>query len=216
MIKAVIFDLDGTLVDSIKDIAVSMNSALEKYNLPIHSVEKYKYFVGNGVPKLVERAIPKEELNEQIFNDVHKAFSEYYRENLDNTTPFDGIIDSLNTLKSRGMRLALISNKRDVFTQSIAKNLFGDFFDIVLGNNDEYPLKPNPVSTLAILKEFGILPCETVFLGDSGVDMETAVNSGCFPVGVAWGLRTEQELLESGAKHILHSPSEIAPFILGV
>ncbi len=217
MIKAVIFDLDGTLVDSIKDIAISTNYALSKYGFPTHEFEKYNYFVGNGVPKLIERAIPKEKLNEQSFNNVHKTFSEHYGQNyLANTVPYEGVIESLNNLKKAGVRLAVLSNKKDEYTQKIVAELFGNIFDFVLGKSEEYPLKPNPESTFAAIKGFGVGREECAFLGDSGVDMETAVNSGCIPIGVTWGFRTEQELIESGAEYLIHNANNIANFLLGL
>ena len=217
MIKAVIFDLDGTLVDSIADLCNSSNFALKKYGFPQHELYKYNYFVGNGMTNLIERVIPKEALNKETFQKVYDAFIEHYSSNyLVNTAPFDGINESLNTLKENGIKLAVLSNKKDEFTKRIAKELFGDVFSAVSGKKDAVPLKPNPDSTLNILKSFGVSPSECAFLGDSGVDMETAVNSGCVPVGVLWGLRTEDELKNSGAKHLIHNPTEIAPFILGI
>ncbi len=217
MIKAVIFDLDGTLVDSIKDIGISTNYALNKYGFPIHELSEYNYFVGNGVPKLIERAIPKEDLNEQSFNNVLTAFSEYYGKNyLANTVPYKDINECLTVLKQNGIALAVLSNKKDEYTQKIVLKLFGDTFDFVLGKSEAYPLKPNPASTLDIIEKLGISEKECAFLGDSGVDMQTAVNSGCLPIGVTWGLRTEDELKANGAKYLIHKPNDIAEFILGI
>ncbi len=216
MIKAVIFDLDGTLVDSIADLCNSSNFALKKYGFPQHELYKYNYFVGNGMTNLIERVIPKEALNKETFQKVYDAFIEHYSSNyLVNTTPYDGVLESLKTLKENNIKLAILSNKKDEFTQRIAKELLGGMFDMVSGKREGCPLKPDPDSTLDILKHFGVTASECAFLGDSGVDMETAVNSGCLPVGVLWGLRTEDELSNSGAKHLIHNPREIAPFILG-
>lgn len=217
MIKAVIFDLDGTLVDSIADLCNSSNFALKKYGFPQHELYKYNYFVGNGMTNLIERVIPKEALNKETFQKVYDAFIEHYSSNyLVNTAPFDGIKESLKTLKENGILLAVLSNKKDEFTKRIAKVLFGDLFDIVSGKKEGNPLKPDPASTLDILNRFGVSPSECAFLGDSGVDMETAVNSGCLPVGVLWGLRASEELKNCGAKHLIHNPTEIASFILGI
>jgi phosphoglycolate phosphatase len=217
MIKAVIFDLDGTLVDSIADLCNSSNFALKKYGFPQHELYKYNYFVGNGMTNLIERVIPKEALNKETFQKVYDAFIEHYSSNyLVNTAPFDGIKESLKTLKENGIKLAVLSNKKDEFTKRIAKVLFGDLFDIVSGKKEGNPLKPDPASTLDILNRFGVSPSECAFLGDSGVDMETAVNSGCLPVGVLWGLRASEELKNCGAKHLIHNPTEIASFILGI
>lgn len=217
MIKAVIFDLDGTLVDSIADLCNSANFALNKYGFPQHELAKYNYFVGKGMTNLIERVIPKESLNKENFQKVYDTFIEHYSNNfLVNTAPYNGVVESLKVLKENGIKLAILSNKKDEFTQIIAKELFGDLFDLVCGKKEDLPLKPNADSTLSILKNFGLTSSECAFLGDSGVDMQTAVNSGCLPVGVTWGLRTEDELKNSGAKHLIHNPFEIAPFILGI
>ncbi|MBQ4120081.1 MAG: HAD family hydrolase [Clostridia bacterium] len=216
MIKAVIFDLDGTLVNSIEDLCNSANFALSKYGFPQHELAKYNYFVGHGMTNLIETVIPKESLNKENFQKVYDTFIEHYSSNyLVNTAAFDGILESLKTLKENGIALAVLSNKKDEFTQRIAKELFGDLFDVVLGKKEGCPLKPDPYSTLMVLNGLGVTAKECAFLGDSGVDMETAVNSGCLPVGVLWGLRTADELKNSGAKHLIHNPTEIAPFILG-
>ncbi len=217
MIKAVIFDLDGTLVDSVADLCNSCNFALGKYGFPQHELYKYNYFVGNGMTTLIERVIPKEALNKETFQKVYDTFIEHYSSNyLVNTAPFEGIKESLKTLKENGIKLAVLSNKKDEFTKKIAKELFGDLFDVVSGKKEGYPLKPNPDSTIMVLNSLGVTAKECAFLGDSGVDMITAVNSGCVPVGVLWGLRTEEELKNSGAKYLIHNPTEIAPFILGI
>ncbi len=217
MIKAVIFDLDGTLVDSIKDIGLSTNYALSKYNFPTHELHKYNYFVGNGVPKLIERAIGQEKLTKDSFNNVYNAFSEYYAKNyLNNTVPYNGIMEALKLLKKNGLRLAVLSNKKDEYTQKIVAELFPNLFDYVLGKSEDYPLKPNPTSTLAIIENFGLTADQCAFVGDSGVDMETALNSGCVPVGVTWGLRTENELKEYGAEYLIHNANNIADFLLGL
>lgn len=216
MIKAVIFDLDGTLVNSIEDLCNSTNFALSKYGFPQHELAKYNYFVGHGMTNLIETVIPKESLNKENFQKVYDTFIEHYSSNyLVNTAVFDGILESLKTLKENGIALAVLSNKKDEFTQRIAKELFGDLFDVVSGKKEGCPLKPDPNSTLRVLNSLGVTAKECAFLGDSGVDMETAVNSGCLPVGVLWGLRTADELKNSGAKHLIHNPTEIAPFILG-
>ncbi len=217
MIKAVIFDLDGTLVDSLADLCNSVNFALSKYGFPQHELYKYNYFVGKGMTNLIEKAIPKQFLNKENFQKVYDAFIEHYSSNyLVNTAAYDGVIKSLKILKENGIKLAILSNKKDEFTQAIAKKLFGDLFDLVSGKREGCPLKPNPDSTLNILKHFGVTSSECAFLGDSGIDMKTAVNSGCVPVGVTWGLRTEDELKTGGAKYLIHNPREIATFILGI
>ena len=217
MIKAVVFDVDGTLVESLGDLCDSTNYALNKYGFAAHEKEKYKYFVGDGMQKLIERVIPKEAYTEEIHKKVFATFINYYREHfLDKTAPYDGIVESLQKLKANDIKLAIVSNKNDEMAKKVVNKLFSDEFDLVSGKREDYPLKPDPTLTLKIIEEMGVLPCECAFLGDSGMDMATAKNAGCVAVGVLWGFRTEQELLDNGADYILETPAKTADFILGL
>mgnify|MGYP003297296801 CR=1 FL=1 len=200
MYKAVIFDLDGTLVNSLKDLAVACNYSLEQHGFNTYPVEDYKYLVGDGMVKLIERAIPSDALNEETFKSVFKAFMDYYREHcLVHTYVYDGIENAINTLNDMGLKLAVVSNKADNMTNLIVKEYFGDVFTVVAGKREGIPVKPDPTLTLMIIDELGVKPHECIFVGDSGMDCLNAVNSGCYPLGVLWGFR-EKEILEEARK----------------
>ncbi len=218
MIKAVIFDLDGTLVNSLDDLAVSTNYSLEKHGFNTYPVEDYKYLVGDGMVKLIERAIPDEQFNNDTFKSVFDCFMAHYRENfLVNTVAYDGIKDVLSALSNMGLKLAVVSNKADDMAKRVVKSIFEQgVFTVVSGKREGYPVKPDPTLTLEIIGQLGVKPQECVFVGDSGMDTVTAVNSGCYPLGVLWGFRAKAELLENGAKSLAKSPEEIIEIIKGI
>ncbi len=214
MYKAVIFDLDGTLVNSLNDLAVATNYALEKHGFNSYPVEDYKYLVGDGMVKLIERAITEEKLTPETFNAVFDDFMTYYRSHyLVHTKEYDGIIEAVKSLKEMGLKLAVVSNKADDMTNIIVKEFFGDIFTRVTGKREGYPTKPDPTLTLKIIDEMGVNPQECIFVGDSGMDCANAVNSGCYPLGVLWGFRKREELIENGAKAVINHPNEIVPFV---
>ncbi len=210
MIKAVLFDLDGTLVNSLEDLAVSTNYALKKYGFPTYETEKYKYFVGDGLLKLVERVLPEDARNEENVNKLYQAFWNYYSEHyVVNTVAYDGIIELIAKLKQKGFMLAVISNKPHEMAINVVSELLGDNFDVVYGKQEGYPTKPNPALTLKVMNDICVTPDECVFVGDSGMDAANAVNAGCIGIGVLWGFRTEDELLSCGANYIVNKPDEI-------
>ena len=214
MYKAIIFDLDGTLVNSLSDLAVACNYSLEKNGFNSYPVEDYKYLVGDGMVKLIERAITEEKLTPESFKAVFDDFMGYYRQNyLVHTKAYDGIAEAINSLSEMGLKLAVVSNKADDMTNIIVKEFFGDIFTRVTGKREGYPTKPDPTLTLKIIEEMGVTPNECVFVGDSGMDCANAVNSGCYPLGVLWGFRKRDELLQNGAKTIINHPCEIVPFV---
>ena len=214
MYKAVIFDLDGTLVNSLDDLAVATNYALKKHGFNTYPVEDYKYLVGDGMVKLIERAITEEKLTPETFKAVFDDFMGYYRQHyLVHTKAYDGIDEAINSLLKMGYKLAVVSNKADDMTNIIVKEFFGDTFNKVTGKREGYPTKPDPTLTLKIIEEMGVKPEECIFVGDSGMDCANAVNSGCYPLGVLWGFRKREELLENGAKTLINHPSEIVPFV---
>lgn len=214
MYRAVIFDLDGTLVNSLDDLAVATNYALEQHGFNIYPVEDYKYLVGDGMVKLIERAIPDDRLSDETFKSVFDCFMNYYRGHyLVRTKVYDGILGAVNELKAMGLKLAVVSNKADDMTKIIVKEFFGDIFTKVTGKREGYPTKPDPTLTLEIISEMNLRPQECIFVGDSGMDCATAVNSGCYPLGVLWGFRKREELLLNGAKALISNPNEIVPFV---
>lgn len=214
MIKAAIFDLDGTVCDTIADLAASTNYALSALGFPTHGIEPYKYFVGNGIPKLIYRALPEGHRDEATCLRCKELMLAHYREHYaDNSAPYDGIIPLLDNLKEKGIHIAICTNKAHFMAVTIAEKLFGGLFETVLGQREGYPLKPDPASVNEILEGMGVTPEQTVFIGDSGVDMQTAENAGTHSIGVLWGFREEKELKINGAQHIARAPSDIADII---
>ena len=214
MIKAVLFDLDGTLADSLADLAASTNYALEAFGFPAHETRKYKKFVGDGIPKLIERAMPKSARGTDFSLKVLDYFMQHYRVHYhDNTCAYDGIPALLEELKRGGIKIAVISNKAQEMTEKVVNKLFGDIFDVVAGKREGYPAKPDPALTLKVIAELGAEPGECVFAGDSGMDMAAAVNCGAVPVGVLWGFRTKEELQENGALYLAEKPENILMII---
>lgn len=210
--KAVIFDLDGTLVDSLADLSDSVNLMLESYGFPTHEMEKYRYFVGNGSKKLMERTLPRDKAASAEF--VEEALVKYkaiYKERLlEKTRPYNGVRELLAELKSRGIPLAVCTNKHNDAALTIVKILFAPgTFEEVLGDRPGFPKKPNPATPLEIASHLGVKPDEVAYLGDTSVDMETAVHAGFLPVGVLWGFRPEEELVKNGAKVLLKAPLEL-------
>ncbi len=215
MIKAVIFDLDGTLVNSLDDLAVSTNYSLKLHGFNTYPVEDYKYLVGDGMAKLIERAISDDKVDKELFKSVFDDFMAYYREHfLVNTKAYDGINEVLSELKNMGIKLAVVSNKADDMAKRVVSAIFGDnTFEKVTGKREGLSTKPDPALTLLIIKEMGLTPQECVFVGDSGMDTLNAVNAGCYPLGVLWGFRSKKELMENGARALAEKPSEILKII---
>lgn len=215
MIRLVIFDLDGTLLDTIGDLAASTNYALKRYGFPEHEAEAYRFFVGNGVSKLIERALPPEAREEAMVLKLREEFIRYYQTHkTDLTRPYPGIPQLLNHLQSRDIVLAVASNKYHQGTTELIRYYFGDHcFSAVLGQREQVPVKPDPAIVYDILRQTGIEKTETLYVGDSGVDMQTAHNSGIVSIGVTWGFRPRQELEENGACHLADHPTDIIGFL---
>lgn len=214
MIKAVLFDLDGTLADTLEDLAGSGNYTLESLGYPVHKVSAYKYFVGNGIPKLIERILPEAERNESAVNKALNIFMEHYRLHyVDKTKPYEGTVSLINKLSDLGIKTAVVTNKAHEMAERVTEKLFGDSFCAVVGKQESYPAKPDPELTLKTISDLGVKPSECLFVGDSGVDMLTAVNSGCIAVGVLWGFRDEDELRSNGAQYTVSHPDEIISII---
>ncbi len=209
--KAVLFDLDGTLINSLHDIADSMNRVLEKKGYQTHDYDAYRYFVGRGLYNLVGRTLPESEKTEQNMRNLYQELLRDYEMNLLQTTVlYRGISDLLDGLVSKGIRLTILSNKADNFTKKIAAELLKTWpFEVVLGSGDNIPRKPDPTGALMICQDLQLQPSEFLYIGDTSTDMLTAVAAGMYPVGVTWGFRSKEELLENGAKTIIDSPSEL-------
>ncbi len=209
--KAIIFDLDGTLLDTLEDIGDSLNRTLEKFGFPVHTLDTYRYLVGDGVPVLVERALPETKRNDKNIRACTQEFKEDYRRNWNvKTRQYDGIDEMLDSLKAHGMKMAVLSNKPEYYTKRCVTELLPDWnFDIVLGQRDDVPQKPDPAGAIEITGYMKILPEEFLYLGDTAVDMNTATAANMFAVGALWGFRSKEELLENGAKVVIEKPQDI-------
>ena len=210
-VKAVLFDLDGTLLDTLEDIANSVNSALLRYGLPTHSVDAYRYFIGEGVTTLVSRALPDENRDSDIIAKCVKGFRQEYSRNWNvNTRPYEGVPELLDALAAKHIKMAVLSNKPDDFTkQCVSELLPNHSFEMILGQRDAIPIKPAPVGALQIADRLGITPSRFLYLGDSAIDMKTAVRAGMFPVGALWGFRPLEELQEHGAQAVIERPVDL-------
>ena len=212
--KLAIFDLDGTLVDSLGDLADACNNGLKKMGYPVHELEKYRYFVGDGVLKLVERILPEDKRSEENISALKAEFDGYYNVHFaDKTHPYDGIVPLLHELSAKGVKLAVASNKPDEFTKSVVKVFFEGKFDMVLGKCPDTEKKPAPDILLKIMDALDVSADETVMIGDTNVDIRTAKNAGVSSIGCLWGFRTMEELEQAGADHIVSSPNEILKYI---
>lgn len=211
MTKLVIFDLDGTLLDTIDDLATSTNHALRRNGYPEHELSEYPFFVGNGVYKLIERALPAEARNDETVRRLREDFVEHYTlHNADLTRPYPGIAELLGELQKRGVLLAVASNKYQEATRKLIARYFGErTFASVFGQREGIAPKPDPTIIGDILHETGIAPADVLYVGDSGVDMQTAARGGLRSVGVTWGFRPRAELEANGAVHLIDKPEEL-------
>lgn len=210
--KIVIFDLDGTLIDSLKDLKEAVNFALNKLNFEIHPLSSYEKFIGNGVNKLLKRAMPKEfRDDENMFVELKNIFLKYYDENLVvHTKPYDGIYDVLNSLKNRDIKLAVASNKYHKATIEIVNALFSEYeFEFVFGQRDSVKTKPNPAVINEIMTLSKVDKSEVLFIGDSLVDVETGKNANVDVCAVTWGYEDREKLLSSNATYFAEKPSDI-------
>lgn len=199
-IKALVFDMDGTLLYTLEDLADSVNFALDKCGLNKRSLEEVEKFVGNGVYKLIERAVGE---NFEKINECFEIFKKHYSKNSTNKTrPYNGAIETLKKLKDRGLKLAVLSNKPDFEVKKLSKLFFEDIFDISMGETENFPKKPDSKSLLYIVKAFNVSTRETIFIGDSEVDIQTANNAGIDCYSVSWGYKTKEFLVQNKAKII--------------
>ena len=205
----IIFDLDGTLVDTLEDIASSCNAVLARHGYPTHAVDAYRFFVGNGMKKLLERALPETE--ESVFNTMLAEFLDHYNQHyLEDSKVYPGVIETLKTLNDRGIAIAICTNKKQEYTDKMVAHFFeGIHFAAVIGDRFDGLHKPHPAHALEIAAIMNEDPKSLYFVGDSNVDMMTAHSAAMIPIGVSWGFRPVRELEEHGAVHILNTMNEI-------
>lgn len=211
----VIFDLDGTLLDSVEDLASAANYALQFHGFPIHPVDAYRFFIGGGVDQLLRRILPEGEHSPQNVERLRKSFLEFYGlHGTERTKPYPGIVEMLHEMKRRGLELAVASNKHQEGAVRITSHFFGDtLFRIVYGQREGAAPKPDPRIVLDILEVTGHRADTALYVGDSGVDMETASRSGVRSIGVTWGLRPRTELEAAGAGAIVDTPGQILSYL---
>lgn len=208
--KGIIFDLDGTLADSLADLALSMNWVLASYGYPVHEKDDYKRFVGSGIRSLIERALPVEAREGRIIDKVVSTMMEYYSIHCtDHTELYPGIEPLIKEAKDRGLKLAVFSNKPHPFTEIIVNRLLPGMMDRVQGYTCEELKKPNPAEVLRICRDLSLSVSDVLYVGDSDVDIITAKNAGMRSAGVLWGFRGESELRKAGADYIVSIPSQI-------
>lgn len=208
MIRAVLFDLDGTLTNTLEDIADAMNRALRLHGLPEWPVDAYRYLVGDGAKKLAERAVRD---RQELALSVQKEYQAYYQEHTRvKTKPYDGVPELLRTLQARGVPMAVFSNKPDADTKNVVAHFFPDIaFSVVRGQMEGVPVKPDPTGALAAAEALGVSPAEVLYLGDTSTDMCCARHAGMRPIGVLWGFRTEEELRQNGAECVISHPLDL-------
>lgn len=207
--KTYIFDLDGTLLSTLADLAASTNYALRTHHMPERSLDEVRRFVGNGVKKLMERAIP-DGLNNPLFEETFATFRQHYMQhNLDTTQPYPGIMQLLEQLKAEDKNIAVVSNKFYAATRELCRHFFGDLVPVAIGEREDIRKKPAPDTVIEALHELGVDKEGAVYIGDSDVDIMTAKNSGMPCVSVLWGFRDKEFLLEHGATTLILKPEEM-------
>ena len=207
--KTYIFDLDGTLLSTLADLAASTNYALRTHHMPERSLDEVRRFVGNGVKKLMERAIP-DGLSNPLFEETFATFRQHYMQhNLDTTQPYPGIMQLLEQLKAEGKNIAVVSNKFYAATRELCRHFFGDLVPVAIGEREDIRKKPAPDTVIEALRELGVDKEGAVYIGDSDVDIMTAKNSGMPCVSVLWGFRNKEFLLEHGATTLISKPEEM-------
>jgi len=213
--RAVIFDLDGTLVDTVEDIANAVNDVLKKFGYPTHSPEFYKENIGGGINDLINRSLP----------DDHNVTTESYIESLDffyeerlnkNTKVYPYIYEILETLKAKDISIAVISNKRHPFTVQSVDEYFAKYIDVTIGSGSDYPLKPDPASAQFVLSKFNCDPTNSYFVGDTGYDINTAKNAGMISIGVLWGMSDKEKLSAFEPDHLFEKSEDLLEFFKSI
>lgn len=207
--NTVIFDLDGTLLDTLWDLTDATNYALKECGYPERSYDEIRRFVGNGVEMLIRRAVPQDTSEDRI-QEVLAIFKIFYMHNSKNSTkPYDGIIELLESLKKKGFKIGVVSNKFDKAVKKLCNDYFFGLIDIATGESCDVPKKPSPIGVLKTIEELGGAPDKSVMIGDSETDIQTAKNAGIMSIGVLWGFRDEKTLVEAGADELVDSPERL-------
>lgn len=212
--QTAVFDLDGTLLDTLEDLYLATNAALESHSLPRRSRDEVRMFVGNGVEMLIRRAVPAdtdEETTLAVLADFKTTYAAICE---DHTRPYDGILDMLRALRERGIRVAVVSNKFDAATKQLCQKYFGDLVEVAIGERAGVRKKPAPDTVYEALKELGMTATGAVYIGDSDVDIQTAKNCGMPCISVTWGLRDKDFLLQSGAEILVDTPERLLGVII--
>ena len=212
--KAVLFDMDGTLLDTLEDLCDSTNHALAQMGYPLRGIEEIRRFIGNGAEKQIRRAVP-EGTSEGKIMETLAAFRAYYQDHCQiKTKVYDGLLDVLSELKEKGVKMAVVSNKPDAAVKKLSREYFGDRLDYAIGPSDGVRCKPYPDMAEEALKALGVEKKDAVFVGDSEVDVQTGLNAGLDVIAVSWGFRSREVVIEAGAKIIADDASELEKLIL--
>ena len=210
MIDTIIFDLDGTLLNTLEDLMDSVNFALERQGYPLRNLEEIRSFVGNGIRLLMERAVPKDVIGTNTFEICFKDFCDYYKIHMeDKTAPYDGINDMLSNIKKAGFKTAIVTNKADFAAQELCKRMFGENIDLIVGSSDDRPNKPAPDGAFYAIDTLGSKAENTIFVGDADTDILTAKNAGLKSIGVLWGFRDREIIEAEGAEYIVETVKEL-------
>jgi len=209
--QGIIFDLDGTLLNTLHDLGSSVNFVLRSHGFPEHEISAYRYFIGKGFATLIARALPETARSEQNISQCLAEFQEEYSRNWrKNSFPYDGIPEMLNALEKQRVKIGILSNKQHEFTEKFVQEFLPEHhFAAVFGRRDHVLPKPDPAAALEIARIFSLPPAEILFVGDSAVDMQTAAAAGMYPAGVSWGYRSPEELMQNGCRKIIDHPSEL-------
>lgn len=213
MYKAVIFDLDGTLLDTLGDLTDSVNEMLREYSCPERSIEEIRLFVGNGMKNLVERSVP-ENFDKTKLNSAYEFFRQTYKKNMRNKTcPYDGILQCLEELQKLGIKIAVTSNKNDDAVKGLCKEYFGNLVTLAVGAREGVPSKPDPTMVNNVTEELNVEKADCIFVGDSDTDIITAQNAGLKSIGVLWGFRDREVLEKSGADFVISQSEDILKIV---
>ena len=216
MINTIVFDLDGTLLNTLEDLKDSVNFALERQGFPLRNLSEIRSFVGNGIRLLMERAVP-ENIDAETFETCFKDFCDYYKIHMeDKTAPYDGINDMLTNIKKAGFKTAIVTNKADFAAQDLCKRMFGENIDFVVGSSDDRPNKPAPDGVFYALEKLDSKIENTVFVGDADTDILTAKNASLPSIGVLWGFRDREVIEEAGAEYIVESVNDLEKLLISM